>query len=74
MDAPPMTTPQRCRLLLGLLTLGSLWQAPALQAEELYQLNTTCSTPTARFSCQVTAVNVNDTTEYRHKFGTRTVA
>ena len=69
-----MTTPQRCRLLLGLLTLGSLWHAPALQAEELYQLNTTCSTPTARFSCQVTAVNVNDTTEYRHKFGTRTVA
>ena len=70
----PMTTPQRCRLLLGLLTLGGLMQAPALEAEELYQLNTLCSTPTARFSCQVTAVNVGDTTEYRHSFGARTVA
>jgi len=70
-----MTTPQRCRLLLGLLVLGSLWQAPALRAEELYQLNTTCSAGTSkRFACQVTAVNVDDTTEYRHSFGGRTVA
>lgn len=70
-----MTTPHRCRLLLGLLTMGSLWQAPGLQAEELYSLDTTCSTGTAQpFACQVTAVNVDDTTEYRHSFGNRTVA
>ena len=70
-----MTTSQRCRLLLGLLTLGSLWHIPALQAEDLYNLDTTCSTGNAKpFACQVTAVNVGDTTEYRHSFGGRTVA
>jgi|TARA_X000000368_G_scaffold22040_1_gene17076 hypothetical protein len=72
----PMTTPQRCRLLLGLLTLGSLWQTPPLQAEELYTLKTTCSTSTEAqpFACTVTALNVNDTTEYHHRFGGRSVA
>jgi hypothetical protein len=70
-----MTTPQWCRLLLGLLALGSMLPAPALQAEELYSLETTCSTASSqRFSCTVTAMEVDDSTEYRHSFGNRTVA
>jgi hypothetical protein len=70
-----MTTPQRCRLLLGLLLLGGLVHAPSLQAEELYELDTTCRTGTTqRFACTVTATNVDDTTEYRHSFGGRNVA
>ena len=66
----PMTTPQRCRFLLGLLALCSLWQTPAVQAETLYQLDTTCSSTTRdkAFACTVTVVNVNDTTEYHHAF------
>ena len=70
-----MTTPQRCRLLLGLLLIGGIVHAPSLQAEELYRLDTTCSTGTAEpFACTVTAVTVDDTTEYRHSFGGRTVS
>ena len=69
-----MTTPQRCRLLLGLLLMGGLVHAPSLQAEELYKLDTTCRTGKAQPSaCTVTATNVDDTTEYSHSFGGRSV-
>lgn len=73
---PPMTTPLRCRVLMGVLALSSgLITASPIQAEELYSLDTTCSTGTAKpFACQVKAVNVDDTTEYRHRFNGRTVA
>mgnify|MGYP003327193957 CR=1 FL=1 len=70
-----MTTPQRCRLLLGLLLMGGLVHAPSLQAEELYKLDTTCRAGKAQPSaCTVTATNVDDTTEYSHSFGGRSVS
>lgn len=71
-----MTTPLRCRVLMGVLALSSgLISANPIQAEDLYSLDTTCSTGTAKpFACQVKAVNVDDTTEYRHTFDGRTVA
>ena len=70
-----MTTQQQCRLLLGLLLMGGLVHAPSLQAEELYELDTTCRTGTRQpFACTVTATNVDDTTEYRHSFGGRSVS
>jgi hypothetical protein len=61
------------KVLTALLTLCSGLGAPAVIAEELYVINTTCSTPTAsRFSCQVQAIDIDDSTEYRHRFGSRT--
>jgi len=70
-----MTTQQQCRLLLGLLLMGGIMHTPSLQAEELYTLETTCRSGTAQpFACTVTATNIDDTTEYRHSFGDRTVA
>ena len=70
----PMLVFIRGKVLTGLLALSGGLAAPAVLAQELYVLNTTCSTPTSEdFVCQVQAVDVDDTTEYRHRFGTRTV-
>ena len=64
----------RDKVLTGLLALSGSLASPAVIAQELYVLNTSCSTPTTgNFDCQVQAVDVDDTTEYRHHFGTRTV-
>ena len=73
----PVST--RSKVLTSLLALCnglcSGLGTPAVMAEELYVINTTCSTPTAsRFSCQVQAVNVDQSTECRHRFGSRTLS
>ncbi|EHA58643.1 hypothetical protein Syn8016DRAFT_2959 [Synechococcus sp. WH 8016] len=70
-----MLVSKRSKVLTALLALCSGLAAPAVIAEELYTINTTCSTPTSQnFSCQVQAVDVDDSTEYRHRFGSRTVS
>ncbi len=70
-----MLVSKRSKVLTALLALFSGLGAPAVIAEELYVLDTTCSTPTSpNFSCQVTAIDVDDSTEYRHRFGSRTVS
>ena len=70
-----MLVSKRSKVLTALLALCSGLGAPAVFAEELYVLDTTCSTPTSpNFSCQVKAIDVDDTTEYRHRFGSRTVS
>ena len=70
-----MLVSQRSKVLTALLVLCSGLGAAGVAAEELYVINTTCSTPTSpNFSCQVQAIDVNDSTEYRHRFGSRTVS
>ena len=70
-----MLVSKRSKVLTALLALCSSLGAPAVVAEELYVLDTTCSTPTSsNFSCQVQAINVDGSTEYRHLFGSRTVS
>ncbi len=68
-----MLVSNRSKVLTSLLDLSRGLVAPAFNAEELDVINTTCSTPTAsRFSCQVEAIDVDHSTEYRHRFGSRT--
>ena len=70
-----MLVSKRSKVLTALLALCSGLGAPALFAQELYVINTTCSTPNSpNFSCQVQAIDVDDSTEYRHRFGSRTVS
>lgn len=81
MEARTSTTPQpamptllRCRVLTGLTVLLGSLSASATVAQELYTLDTTCRNGNDNFACKVTASNVDDTTEYRHRFGARTVS
>ena len=70
-----MLVSKRSKVLTALLALCSGLGAPAVFAEELYVLDTNCSTPTSpNFSCQVKAIDVDDSTEYHHRFGSRTVS
>ena len=70
-----MLVSKRSKVLTALLAFCSGLGAPAVFAQELYVINTTCSTPTSpNFSCQVQAIDVDDSTEYRHRFGSRTVS
>ena len=61
-------------VLAGLVALLGSLSAPAVVAQELYSLNTSCRTGDRSFPCRVQAVDVDDTTEYRHQFGSRTVS
>ena len=70
-----MLVSRRNKVLTALLALCSGLGAPAVLAEELYLINTTCSTPISpNVSCQVQAIDVDDSTEYHHRFGSRTVS
>ena len=70
-----MLVSKRNTVLTALLALCSGLGAPAVLAEELYLINTTCSTPISpNVSCQVQAIDVDDSTEYHHRFGSRTVS
>ena len=70
-----MLVSKRNKVLTALLVLCSGLGAPAVLAEELYLINTTCSTPISpNVSCQVQAIDVDDSTEYHHRFGSRTVS
>lgn len=70
-----MLVSKRNKVLTALLALCSGLGAPAVLAEELYLINTTCSTPISpNVSCQVQAIDVDDSTEYHHRFGSRTVS
>jgi hypothetical protein len=70
-----MLVSKRNKVLTALLALCSGLGAPAVRAEELYLINTTCSTPiSSNVSCQVQAIDVDDSTEYHHRFGSRTVS
>ena len=70
-----MLVSKRNKVLTALLALCSGLGAPAVLAEELYVINTTCSTRTSHnFSCQVQAIDMDDSTEYHHRFGSRTVS
>lgn len=61
-------------VLAGLVALLGSLSAPAVVAQELYSLDTTCRTGDRSFACRVQAIDVDDTTEYRHRFGSRTVS
>lgn len=70
-----MLVSKRNKVLTALLALCSGLGAPAVLAEELYLINTTCSTPISpNVSCQVQAIDVDNSTEYHHRFGSRTVS
>jgi hypothetical protein len=70
-----MLVSKRNKVLTALLALCSGLGAPAVRAEELYLINTTCSTPISpNVSCQVQAIDVDDSTEYHHRFGSRAVS
>ena len=70
-----MLVSKRNKVLTALIALCSGLGAPAVLAEELYLINTTCSTPISpNVSCQVQAIDVDDSTEYHHRFGSRTVS
>ena len=69
-----MPNQRRAAVLAGLSVLLGSFSAPVVMAEELYSLDTTCKTGDRSFACRVQAVNVDDTTEYRHQFGSRTVS
>ena len=64
----------RWRVLTGLTVLLGSFSASTAMAEELYRLDTTCRTGNRSFPCGVVATNVDDTTEYRHRFGSQTVS
>jgi len=64
----------RCRVLTGLTVLLGSLSASAAVAQELYTLETTCRSAGQTHSCTVVASNVDDTTEYVHKFGSKTVS
>lgn len=72
------TPPGRARLstvLLGGLLLGcALAGGQPGRADALYTLDTFCSLEgTDAVRCSVTAINQGDTTEYRHRIGTKEV-
>lgn len=69
-----MTNQRRAWVLTGLTVLLGSLSAPLVMAQELYSLDTTCRAGARSFACRVEAVDVEDTTEYRHRFGTRTVS
>ena len=69
-----MPNQRRAAVLAGLTVLLGSLSTPVMKAEELYSLNTTCRTGDRSFSCRVQAVDVDDSTEYRHQFGSRTVS
>jgi hypothetical protein len=61
-------------LLLGGTLAGSLLAGLPGRADTLYTLDTFCSLEgTDAVRCSVTAVNDGDTTEYRHRIGTKEV-
>ena len=64
----------RCRVLTGLTVLLGSLSASAAVAQELYTLETTCRSAGQTYSCNVVASNVDDTTEYVHSFGSKTVS
>ena len=63
-----------CRVLTGLTVLLGSLSASAAVAQELYTLETTCRSAGQTYSCNVVASNVDDTTEYVHQFGSKTVS
>lgn len=69
-----MTNPRRAGVLTVLTVLLGSLSAPVVMAQELYSLDTTCRSGSRSFACRVQAVNVDDTTEYHHRFDTRTVS
>ena len=70
----PMHTLLRCKVLTGLTVLLGSLSASATVAQDLYTLDTTCRNDNHSFACKVTASNVDNTTEYHHRFGARSVS
>lgn len=71
---PFMPSLRSLALLGSALSLAALALPRAARAETLYTLNTTCSIERAApVPCVVEAVDVGDSTEYRHRVGNRTL-